>query len=335
MSMLRDARVLVTGATGFIGVNLLRRLRSTGCRIRATLHRRPAVVADEAIEYVTADLTRMEDCRRAIEGIDVVFMCAASTSGAAVIQATPLVHVTPNVVMNAQMLEAAYGAHAKKFVWFSSSVAYPPTGERPVREEELLDGEPYATYFASGWMKRYTEILCRLYAQRLRPALPTVVLRPTNVYGPYDDFDFATSHATAAMIRKVVERHDPIELWGTGEDIRDVLYVDDLIDAVMRAVERVETYDPINLGFGQGYRLTDLLHMILELDGYSDARVRCDPSKPSMVPIRLVDVSKAERVLGFKARTSVRDGLRKTIEWYRRSRGLAPTGEPLAAQAEA
>ncbi|MFA5260335.1 MAG: NAD-dependent epimerase/dehydratase family protein, partial [Candidatus Omnitrophota bacterium] len=122
----KNKNVLVTGATGFVGSNLLLRLVDSGARIRAVAHQRPPVIDDARIEYLTADLTRRDDCQRAVRGIDYVFHCAASTSGAAVISKTPLVHVTPNIVMNAQLLEAAYVAGVKKFLWLSSSTGYPP-----------------------------------------------------------------------------------------------------------------------------------------------------------------------------------------------------------------
>lgn len=320
--MISSANVLVAGGAGFIGVNLILRLVAEGYNVKATLHDRPAVIQDSKVEYVTADLTSMEDCKRVVDGIDYVFMCAASTSGAAVIQANPLLHVTPNVVMNAQLLEAAYFARVKKFLWLSSSTVYPPTGDRPVKEDKLLVGDPYDSYLGVGWMKRYIEVLCRFYSQTLNPSMTTVVIRPTNIYGPYDDFEPATSHVTAATIRKVVERHDPIEVWGTGDDIRDVIYIDDFVDAVMLSMEKMDTYDPVNIGLGKGYSLKEILKTILEVDGYANAAITYDPSKPSTIPVRLVDSSKSESALGFKPATSLREGLKKTVQWYRESRNL-------------
>ncbi len=132
--MFKDARVLVTGGAGFIGSALVERLLKEGCRVRAVLHDRPALIANPAVEYVPANLTLMDDCRRVAAGMDVVCHCAASTSGAAMIAQSPLVHVTPNVVMTAQLMEAACLAGARKFLYLSSSVAYPPSGDRPVRE---------------------------------------------------------------------------------------------------------------------------------------------------------------------------------------------------------
>lgn len=239
--MYKDARVLVAGGSGFIGTNLIRRLISKGCKIRATLHKRPEVIQDDAVEYIHADLTRLEDCQRVVQGMDYVFMCSANTSGAAVMARNPLVHVTPNVVMNAQMMEAAYKAGIKKFVFISSSAAYPPTGDRPVREDEMFGGDPYDVYYSVGWMKRYGEILCKIYAQKIKNPMPTLVIRPSNVYGPYDKFDFNTSHVTTALIRKVVERQNPVEVWGSGNDIRDLIYIDDFIDGLFLAFEKSGT----------------------------------------------------------------------------------------------
>ncbi len=316
--MFNNAKVLVAGGTGFIGVNLTNRLLSLGANVRSTIHRKDPVIRDERIEYVKCDLTRMDDCQKVVSDMDYVFLCAANTSGAAVIQSTPLVHVTPNIIMNAQMLEAAYFARVKKFIWLSSNAAYPPSGDRPVKEEELLDGDPYEAYFGVAWMKRYTEILCRLYSEKLKDPMPTVVLRPSNIYGPYDDFDFATSHVMAALIRRVVERHAPIEVWGTGDDIRDWIYIDDFIDAMILATEKIESYNPLNIGLGKGHSIKEALQIILEVDGYTEAMVKFDSSKPSMIPIRLIDTTKAETVLGFKAITGLREGMKKTIECVRK-----------------
>lgn len=316
--MFSGVKVLVAGGTGFVGVNLIQRLLLLEANVRATVHRKAPVVHDERIQYVKCDLTNMEDCRKVVSDIDYVFMCAANTSGAAVIAATPLVHVTPNVVMNAQMLEATYYANVQKFIWLSSNAGYPPSGGRPVKEEEFFDGDPYEAYFGVAWMKRYTEILCRMYSEKLKKPMTTVVLRPSNIYGPHDDFKFETSHVMAALIRRAVERHDPLEVWGTGDDIRDWIYIDDFIDAMMLAAEKIESYDPINIGMGKGYSVKQALQTILEVDGYTDANIKFNSSKPSMIPIRLIDTTKAEAILGFKARTGLREGIRRTIEWYRK-----------------
>ena len=318
-NIFKNVKALVAGGAGFVGANLINRLLLEGADVRATLHNKPVVIKDKRIDYLTCDLTLMDDCKKAIDGMEYVFLCAANTSGAAVIASTPLVHVTPNILMNSQMLEAAYFAGVKKFVWLSSNAAYPPSGDRPVKEDEMFDGDPYEIYFGVAWMKRYTEILCRMYSEKLKKTMPTVVLRPSNIYGPYDDFDFETSHVMAALVRRVVERHDLLEVWGTGDDVRDWIYIDDFIDATILATEKIDTYNPVNIGLGQGYTIKQALQMMLEIDGYKDARVVYNSSKPSMIPVRLIDTSKAESLLGFRVKTGLCEGIRKTIEWYRKN----------------
>ena len=314
---LAGAHVLVTGGAGFIGTNLIARLRSDGARVRATIRSSQPSERDAAVEYMQADLTRPEDCVRAVEGVDYVFHCAANTSGAAVMVKTPLVHVTPNVVMNAQLLDAAHAAGATRFLFISSGAAYPPTDDRPVAEGEMFAGEPYPTYHPVAWMKRYAEILCETYARRVQPAMSTVIVRPSNVYGPHDKFDFATSHVTAALLRRVVERHRPLEVWGTGEDVRDLIYVDDFIEGLMRAFADPADHLAINIASGQGHSVRQVLETLLTVDGFADADVRFDPSRPSTIPVRLMSTTMARERLAFEPQVSLQDGLARTLAWYR------------------
>lgn len=319
MSM-RGKKVLVAGATGLIGSNLIVRLLAEGAQVRATLRRRDPVIVDPRIEYVRCDLMAGADCRRSVEGMDIVFLCAANTSGAATIQATPMVHVTPNLLINSQMLEAAYEAGVKKFLWLSSTVAY-PVSDAPMREEQMFDGEPFDKYYFAGWAKRFTEVLCRMYGEKLARRMTTIVLRPTNVYGPNDDFEFATSHVLPAFIRKSVERWNPFEVWGDGSEVRDLIHVDDMVEAMVLAVEKLESYATLNIGLGKGYNVKEILDLVLELDGFRDAKVTYNKDRPTMIPLRLVDISKAERMIGYKPKVGLREGLKRTIEWYRASVG--------------
>jgi GDP-L-fucose synthase len=310
-------KVLIAGGAGFIGTNLGLALARQGARLRLTTHEKPLQATIPGAEALPLDLRRPDDCARAVEGMDYVFLCAAHTSGAAVIRTTPLVHITPNVLINTLMLEAAHRAGVQKFCFISSGAAYPPTGSRPVAEAEMFDGDPHDVYFAAGWMKRYAEVLCRTYAERIPNPMPTVVVRPSNVYGPYDKYDFAVSHVTAALIRRVVERHSPLEVWGSGEDIRDLLYVDDFIAGLLAAFATERPYLAVNICAGEGHSVRQILQSILKVDGYDDADVRYDPSRPSTIPVRLMDNSLARKEFGFEAKTSLEEGLRRTIEWYR------------------
>ncbi len=333
--MFKDKNILVTGGAGFIGVNLLEKLLGEGCEIRATFHNSPPVIRAENIEYVQADLTVLEDCQRVVQGMDYVFMCAANTSGAAVIAQTPLVHVTSNVVMNAQMLESAYNAKIKKILFVSSSIVYPPAGGRANLEEEWLIDDPYEAYYGAGWMKRYSEILCKIYSEKVKNPMSAVVVRPSNLYGPHDKFDFQRSHVTAALLRKVVERHDPLEVWGTGEDVRDIIYVEDFIEGMLLAFEKLDGFNPINLASGAGYRIKDILQTLLEIDDFRRANVMFNSSKPSTIPIRCIDTAKAQKLLGFSAKTTLEEGLRKTLQWYRENccfgKQESTIGQPISA----
>jgi GDP-L-fucose synthase len=316
--MLKGKNVLVTGGAGFVGANLVKRLVKEGANVRATLHQKGAVIQDDHIEYVTCDLLNPTDARRVCQGMDYVFLCAAVTSGAAVIEKTPLVHLTPNLIMNAQMLEAAYAAGVQKVLFISSNTVYPVT-DHPVKEEDA-NYDFYEKYFIVGWMKRFSEIICEMYATKITHSMDTVVIRPANIYGPLDDFDWETSHVLPALIRKVIERKDPIPVWGDGEDIKDFIYIDDFIEGLLLSMTKIKGFGELNIASGKQYVLRDLLDIIIRLDGYQNARIEYDATKPTMIPKRLIDPSKAESLLGFKASTSIEDGLKETIRWFKTTR---------------
>jgi len=238
--MLAGNNVLVIGGAGFIGSNLVNRLVVDSARVRATLHERAPYARNARAEYVRCDLLQPEDCARACTDMDYVFLCAANTSGAAVMETTPLVHLTPNVIMNARMLEAAYAAGVCKTLFISTNTVY-PVSDQPVRETDVTN-EFFEKYFIVAWMKRFSEIMCEMYASKIKKPMQTVVVRPANVYGPMDDFARETSHVLPALIRRVVERHDPITVWGDGRDVKDFIYVDDLVQGLLLAMHRIMVY---------------------------------------------------------------------------------------------
>ena len=306
-----DKSVLVTGATGLIGANLAQELVRRGARVRATLHVKDPVFDDENVSYVRCDLTRAEDCTRVVEGIDYAFLCAANTSGAYAIATNPLVHVTDNLIMNVRMLEAT--VDVDRCLFMSSSTVYPPV-QYAVKEEEAFSGDPHPSYFGSAWMKRYSEKLAQFYCEKYGRKI--IVVRPTNVYGPFDKFDFGTSHVLPALIRRAVEKQSPFEVWGDGSAVRDFVYVSDMVEAMLRAMERWTHFDPFNIGSGNPVTIRESLELILRLSRHTAAEVIYDPSKPTTIPVRLVDLTKAREQLGFQARFSLEEGLQKTIDWY-------------------
>jgi GDP-L-fucose synthase len=315
--MFKNANVLVTGGAGFVGVNLIKRLLDLGANITATLHIKEAVLKDDRIRYIHLDLRDPESCYTSVKGIDYVFMCAANTSGAAVMDKTPLTHLTPNILMNVSMLDAAYQEGVKKFLFISSNTVYPLT-DYAVKEIDVTN-DFYEKYFIVAWMKRFTEIICEMYATKIKKPMDVCVVRPANIYGEHDDFEWETSHVIPALVRKVVERHNPLEVWGDGNDLKEFIYIQDFIDGMLLTMEKQAGFDPINIAVGKPCTVREVLNTLLRIDGFTDAKVVYDTSKPSMIPRRLIDISKARDELGFQPNTSIEEGLAKTIAWYRRT----------------
>lgn len=312
----RGKSVVVCGGAGFVGTNLILELLDRGAKVRATLHETPAQIEDSRIEWARVDLTSAEGCREAVKEAEFVFNAAACTSGASVIQNTPLAHVTPNVLLNTLLLDACYQADVKKVLFISSNTVYPDL-DHAVAEDEMMSGEPYGKYFPVAWMKRFGEILSQIYSEKIERKMPVVVVRPGNLYGPYDDFEWGSSHVLPALIRKCVERMDPYEVWGDGQDVKDFLYIDDFVSGALAAFETIESFDPINIASGQACVLNDALRLILKVDGYSNAKIEYQSDKPTMIPKRLIDISKARDVLKFAPQVSIEEGLAKTVAWYR------------------
>lgn len=311
----KSKRVLVTGGSGFVGSNLIERLLDLGADLTATLHNKEAVIHDNRITYLTCDLRKPEDCRQAVQNIDYVFMCAANTSGAEVMATTPLVHLTPNILMNVNMLEASYDAGVDKFLFMSSNTVYPLT-DFAVKEGDVTN-EFYKSYHIVAWMKRFTEIVCDMYSTKIQNPMKTVVVRPGNIYGPRDKFDWKKSKVIPALIRRAVERHSPFVVWGEGMDLKDFLYIDDYIDGMLSAMEKLEEFQPVNIASGRPVRIREVLSTILQASHYEDAIVEYDTTKPTMIPKRLIDISLAKDKLGWEPRISLQDGIKRTVNWYK------------------
>ena len=309
----QDKKVLVAGGSGLIGSHTIEELLHRGAQVRATIHSKEPVIKDDRIEYIQCNLTQREDCARVVQDMDYVILCAANTSGAAVMAQNPIAHITANLLINSQILEAACLAGVSRLLFVSSTTVYPAV-TYPVKEEEGFTGEPHPSYFAVGWMKRYIEKLAEFYYQRY--GMKIALIRPTNIYGPYDKFDFETSHVLPALMRRAVEKQNPFEVWGDGSAVRDFMYVSDLVEALLLTLENYAECQPLNIGSGQPVTIKESVELILRVTG-NPATAIYDASKPTTIPFRVVDLTKAETVLGFKAKVSLEEGLKKTIDWYR------------------
>lgn len=307
-------RLLVTGGSGFVGTHFVRALLEQGARVRVPLHRRPMVVQDPRIELVQADLSRMDDCRAACEGIDYAIHAAGGVGAAGVSPHHAIASITTNLVLTAQVAQAATEMGVQRFLVFSSSTAYPVT-DHPVQEDEMWSGPPHPSYFGYGWMRRYLERMSEYLASK--SGMGIALVRPTAIYGRHDNFDPQASHVIPALIRRAVAKEDPFEVWGTGNEARDFLHVTDLVRGSLLALEKHAVCDPINIGSGKTVTVRDVVTGILRAARHDHARIAFDLSRPETIPVRRVDVSKAKRVLGFEPAVSLEDGLADTVTWYR------------------
>ena len=236
-----NSKILILGATGFVGRNLAERLYKEGyTNLRNHGFTRKLEGFGESVQ---GDLRDDKFVEEIMKGVDVVYHCAASTSNAVDTIYAPLLHVTPNVIINALTMEKAYKEGVKKFVFLSSSTIYPESGERAVCETDNIYESIYKTYFPVGWMKRYAEVLCKMYSEILINPMQTVIVRPANLYGPHDKYDLDKCHVTPASIIKVATRLDPIPVWGDGTEIRDLLYVEDFCEALQLIMEKEEYHE--------------------------------------------------------------------------------------------
>jgi GDP-L-fucose synthase len=313
---MKNLKILITGGAGLVGQNLTNKLIADGyTNLRIHVHTRQPRIKHDIVEYVTGNLMTYDDCLAVTKDVDVVIHAAASTSNAVDTVQDPLAHVTPNVAMNNFLIDSAYRNKVKKYIFISSNTVYPPKGDEPVVETDFLFDAPYPVYFPVGWMKRYAEVQCELYAKYLPNPMTTVVIRPANLYGPHDKYDFAKCHVTPATIRKVADNLNPIPVWGDGTELRDLLYIDDFVEALQLVIEKQETYDVYNVGCNTVYSVNDVLFTMKQLVSNNNP-IEYVKGKPSMIPTRKIDSNKIKEQLGWAATTPLHVGLKKAYDWY-------------------
>jgi GDP-L-fucose synthase len=310
MSFWAGQRVVVTGGTGFLGRRLTARLERLGCAFVAGLGRR---------DY---DLRRVDDTARMYQETapTLVIHLAAVVGGIGANRERPAEFFTDNLLMGVHVLDQAWRAGVPKAVMLGTVCAYPKFAPVPFRESGLWDGYPEETNAPYGLAKK--ALLVQSQAYRQQYGYNSIFLLPSNLYGPGDNFDPRTSHVIPAMIRKcteaVAEGAGRIEIWGDGSATREFLYVDDAVDGILRAAERYDSSDPVNLGSGEEISIRDLAHSVADAVGFTGT-IDWDATKPNGQPRRGLDVSRADTLFGFRASTSFAEGLRRTVEWYRRA----------------
>ena len=314
----KDSKILITGGSGLVGQNLTIHLREQGyTNLKVLIHRKQPRIKFDDVEYWTGDLMTQNSCLDITSGVDVVVHAAASTSNAVDTVVDPLAHVTPNVAMNNFLIDAAWRNNVKHYIFISSNTVYPPKGDVPVVETDFLFDEPYPVYFPVGWMKRYAEVQCELYAKYLPRTMKCTVVRPANLFGPHDKYDFNKCHVTPATIRKVADKMNPIPVWGDGSELRDLLYIDDFVDALQTIMEKEENmFEVYNVGSNNVASVLAVVEIMQSLAGYQ-APIEFIQGKPSMIPTRRIDSNKIKNQLGWEAKTPLGDGLYKAYLWYK------------------
>ncbi len=309
-------KVLVCGATGFIGRNMAERFAGHKDWDVVGIHHKRPPFDHPGLTWIEGDLTNPRDIERCLDGVDVVIQAAATTSGSKDIVTRPFIHVTDNAVMNSLLFRAAFERQVKHVLFFSCTVMY-PSREIPLKEEDFdANAAMHSRYFGVGHTKLYIEKMCEFFSQIGKTRFTAI--RHSNIYGPHDKFDLERSHVFGATVTKVLTaRNGRITVWGTGEEARDLLYVDDLADFVEAAITYQRTpYALYNCGSGQAVSIKDLVHQIVQASGQA-LRIEHDLTQPTIKTSLSLDCSKAERELGWTVKTPLQEGIARTIQWWR------------------
>ncbi len=320
---LKKKRIAVTGGKGFLGWTLVENLRNA---------RKCENV--EIVDLPEYDLRDPEKIRKMLEALDpeILIHLAATVGGIGANKENPGRFFYDNAVMGIHLIHEAYRKGVQKMVILGTICCYPKLTPVPFKEDDLWTGYPEETNAPYGLAKKMLLVQSQAYRQQY--GFNSVFVMPVNLYGPRDNFDPKSSHVIPALIRKFVEAmggkkacreriaggvgrgpDKPVEVWGTGTASREFLFVEDAAEAVALTAERYESGEPMNLGSGWEITIKDLVETIARIMRF-EGEIKWDASKPDGQPRRLLDVSRAEREIGFKAQTSLETGLNRTIEWY-------------------
>ncbi len=311
--MFTNQRITITGGKGFLGSHLVRYLENRGCR---------NIEIADLPEY---NLTNLIDVRRMYEQTkpEIVIHLAAKVGGIGFNQEKPAELFYDNLIMGAQLLHEAYVRKIEKFVALGTICAYPKFTPVPFKEDDLWNGYPEETNAPYGLAKKMMLVQSQAYRQQY--GFNSVFLLPVNLYGPGDNFNPHSSHVIPALIKKCIDAMDKsaetIEVWGTGSATREFFYVEDAAEAISLATEFYNKSEPVNIGAGFEISIRELAELIVQITGFQ-GEIIWDKTKPDGQPRRMLDTDKAAKEFGFKAKTDLKTGLAKTVEWYKNNRHL-------------
>lgn len=306
-----NRRVCVTGGAGFLGSFVIEKLRQRG-------------VSEIFVPHIEDyDLVNPDDIQRMYDDAqpDLIIHLAALAGGIGANRARPADFFYINLMMGVQLIHEAWKRGVDKFVAIGTICAYPKFTPMPFKEENLWDGYPEETNAPYGLAKKMLLVQSQAYRQQYN--FNSIYLLPVNLYGPGDNFNLKTSHVIPALIRKFIEAKDrgdeKVVLWGDGSPTREFLYVEEAAEAILLAAERFDGKEPCNLGSGMEISIKNLAELIARVTGY-DGKFVWDTSKPNGQPRRALDVTRAEKLFGFKAQMPFEQGIKRTVDWYIKNR---------------
>lgn len=307
-------KILITGATGFVGRNMVEHFARLGHEVYAVCFKSNLFDLPN-VKWWRGDLRSQKDINQLVEGMDIVIHAAASTSGSKDIVNNPALHVTDNAIMNSLLFRAAQEACVKHVIFFSCTVMY-QSSDKPLKETDFDANAPlHPKYFGVGHTKLYSEKLCEFYAG-LGDTKFTAI-RHSNIYGPHDKFDLERSHVFGATITKAMLAQDKITVWGTGEEARDFLHIDDLCNFVELVIAKQSApYGLYNCGSGVAVPVKELGKRVIEASG-KGLIIDHDLSAPTIPTSLCLDCSKALSEFGWEPKVTLEEGIARTLRWWK------------------
>jgi len=316
--MYKGKKVLVTGGTGMIGIQLVSLLLEKGAYVRVASLDDPSR-AGKDVEFMRGNLMEWDFCKKITKGMDYMFHLAGIKGSVGIGKAKAASFFVPHILMNTLTMEAARQAGVEQYLYTSSIAIYHPSDE--FVEDKAWDGPPHPTDRFAAWAKRMGELQAEAY--KIEYGWDKIaIVRPANVYGPYDNFDSKTAMVVPALISRVARGENPLVVWGDGSAIRDFIFSRDVAEGMLLALEKAANCTPINLGSGTGASIKELVEAIIACFE-NPPEVVWDTSKPSGQSIRLMDITRAKEMLNFTSHTSLQQGIKETVEWYKANRDIA------------
>ena len=309
-------KILICGATGFIGKNVTIGLsKNKNYEIHAVRYKRPEYDLPKNVIWHKADLRNPNTVDKLVKGMDIIIQCAATTSGSKDIVTMPYIHVTDNAIINSYMFRSAYNHSIKHFIFPSCTVMY-PSSKKSTKETDF-NGKIIDKYKGAGETKVYLEKIAKFYS--MLSETKYTIIRHSNIYGPHDKYDLDRSHVFGATITKVLTAKKKIEVWGTGNEIRDFLYADDLVNFIKIAINKQKTqYEIFNCGSGIPIKVKDLVKKIIKISK-KDINIQFNKTKPTIPFNMYLNIKKSEKEIGWKPKIDIDTGIKKTIRWWNKN----------------